>query len=710
MKKKIFSTLLIAVVLITTLNFSTPRQFAKENNEVANLALMLPESDIILAIDMNKTLNVVGPSLLSQDAKKIENLKKLMKSLENSIGINPYEINQIVAGIKLPAVDEKDLFGGIDYTVIMRTAHSNDVLLEEWSKKIDAIQIFNEEKEPTEKYMDAFKRFRSYKLTQEETEKITKLNKEFEEILKKISAVDALLATLPQSAKLSKSYKDSVKKDKAIVEAINRFQTLLKLDADVKSLRENAIKLQNRWYDVNLEDPKRGEKLGEILKESKAVYPPYKAKMENLVKVDALINFSNWEFYAKLAKKSFGLPEDDDYQKTPNEMMKEKLDEIVKTLNGLSTAKAKQNGQLTTVSLSLQRLENAMSIRLKEVDEVEKFDDIYTAETTSTKTPRSLVKSIKENAKISKVNGKRMITIDYDKISFWNPSFELEEEAKPIEAEKDKSKETKIGEPQIKTEEPQLPVAVAKTTVAKDTDNEHKKDEEKKKEIFAIGYLDDKTMVFGFEPGIRSILNRKDDYKNPKAAEMINTFKNPLVSIATNSKIFQNFGKLIAGSSEKKEEKKETPTDKFFKDINIFGSLEYDDDATATNDLIMSLGFSKNKVEDVFSIEADEEESSVFEVGDYQISKAIFYDLINTLKSFKASISFKFEKKKVAELIESSPQIIEDIRINKTKKRTGLDRTAKTKVRNMQNLGDLLTSPKFYVDLVELLANPKRKQ
>ncbi len=234
MKRKIFTTFLIFAITITSLTFFTPRQFAKENNDVASLALMLPESDIIVAIDMDKTLNVVGPSLLNQDSKKIENLKKLMKSLENVVGINPYEVNQIVAGIKLPAPEEKDLLGNIDFTIIFRTAHSNNALLEDWSKKIDAIEAFNEEKEPTEQYMDAFKSFRRYKLTKEETEKITKSNKEFEEILKKLNAINILLSGMPNSARISKLYKDSVKKNKVIVESISRYQTLLKIDTTLK--------------------------------------------------------------------------------------------------------------------------------------------------------------------------------------------------------------------------------------------------------------------------------------------------------------------------------------------------------------------------------------------------------------------------------------------------------------------------------------------
>lgn len=693
MKKRIFSSLLIFSILISSIILWSPVQSAKESNAVADLALMLPESDIILAVDMDKTLNVVGPNLLNHDAKKIENLKKLMKSLENVIGVSPYEIKQIVAGVKLPSVEEKNFLENIDFTVIFRTARSNDALLENWSKKMDAIEVFEQEREPSEVYMDAFKSFRYYKLSESDLKEVDKLNKEFAEIVKKIDEVNQLLSELPASVKVSKDFKDSLKRNKNTIDSINRFQTFLKMDADAKTLNETSIKLQNRWYEVSMEDAKRGEKLAAILKEAKEIYPSYKTKTENADKIDTLINISNYDFYDKLAKKNFNLPDvNDDFEKAPNEMMKEKLDETIKILNNFPNAKAKQPAQFRVVSKTLQKLENSMSVWLKIGDGSQKFETLVSNDGTPTKTSRNLSKSIKENAKISQVNGNRLITFDLEKINFWNTGIESAE-AETTEPVKTESKDVVVTAP-IKVES------------LKDKKEEHSKEkEEKKKEPFAIGYLDDKTMVLGFESGIRSFLSRKEDYKNPKAAEMLNSFKNPLISFATNSKIFQNFAKAFESPSlkkeEKKEEKKQTPTDKFFNDINIFGSLEYDGDSATANDLIMSLGFTKNKVEDVFSIEADEE-SSVFEVGDYQISKAIFYDLLNTLKAFKASVSFKFEKKKITALIENAPQIIEDARFQKRK--TALQMKPKTKVQNVQNIEDILTSPKFYIDLIELLA------
>lgn len=694
--KKILSAVLITAITAASLTFWTQTQSAKENNDVSNLALMLPESDIIVAVDMNKTLNVVGPSLLNQDGKKIDNLKKLMKSLENMIGINPYEVNQIVAGFKLPPPDEKDFLNNLNYTLILRTAHSNNALLEDWSKKIDAIEAFNAEKEPTERYFDAFKSYRYYKLSKEETEKVAKLNKEFDAILKKTSEVNSFLKELPKkelpkSVRSLKLYKDLLKKNKVLTDVINRYQTLLKQDADIKTLHDSAIKLQNRWYEISLDDPKRADKLALILKEAKAFYPNYKAKTDNVAKIEALLNLSDEEFYEKLSKKYLGLLSYDE-KKSPNEMMKEKLDEIINTLDDFSTAKP--NAGLKLISNNFQQLEDTMNIRLKALETVFPLTEVYEDDAASAAPVKSLSKSIKDNAKISEVNGKRLITIDYEKIDFWNPDFKDEPEnteakAKETELNKDKKDEVKTQMPQV-----------VKPTVSKETAEKTKNDESpKKKELFAIGYLDETTMAVGFESGIRTMLNRKPDYKNPKAAEMLNSFKNPLISFATNSKVFQNFAQTVVGKSE--TEKKETPIDKFFNDINIFGSVEYDADSDATNDLIMSLGFTKNKIEDIFK--DDEAESTVFELGEYQFGKEIFYDLLNTLKAYKASMSFKFEKKKLAALIESVPQIIQEARSPKDKT------VEKVKVQNIQNIGELFTSPNFYTNLLQAISKKGKK-
>ncbi len=708
--KKLFAAVLIAAISVASLTFLVQSQSAKENNDVSSLALMLPESDVILAVDMNKTLNVVGPSLMNGDGKKIENLKKLMKSLENMIGVNPYEINQVVAGIKLPAADEKDFLSNLDYTVILRTAHSNNVLLEDWSKKIDAIEAFNVEKQPTENYFDAFKSFRYHKLSKTETEKITKLNKEFDEILKKTNDINSLLKQVPKSARSVKLYKDSVKKNKVLIDAISRYQTLLKQDSDIKTLHDSAIKMQNRWYEISLDDPKRADKLAVILKEAKAFYPNYRAKTANVAKIETLLELSDKEFYEKLSKKNFGLLTYDEKQ-TPNDMMKEKLDEIFDTLDNFSTAKP--NVGLRLVSNNLQRLEDTMSIRLKVLDEMFPLTEVYEDDTIPAAPAKSLSKTIKENAKISEVNGKRLITIDYDKIDFWNPDFE-DENTEVVKSSETKIKDTKNEVKTVPNANANTEVRIAPNaninanigtninanTIGIIKDKDEKKD--KKKEMFAVGYLDDTTMVVGFESGIRAMLNRKTDYKNPKAAEMINSFKNPLIAFATNTKVFQNLAKTAVGQEK---DKKETPVDKFFNDVNIFGSVEYDADSEATNDLIMSLGFTKNNVEAIFKDEKDEAESTVFELGEYEFGKEIFYDLLNTLKAYKASMSFKFEKKKLAALIESTPQIIQDARMQ-----NGKDKTAeKVKVQSLQNIGELLVSPNFYANLFGTITKKGKK-
>ncbi len=389
--------------------------------------------------------------------------------------------------------------------------------------------------------------------------------------------------------------------------------------------------------------------------------------------------------------------------KSPNEMMKQKFDDIINLLANFPTVQTKQNKDLRSIVSKLQRLEDAMSIRLAPLKDAMKFDEITESENPTPKKLKSVAKSIKENVKIAEINGKKMMTIDPEKVDLWGPSFE-EDDKEIAKIEKDKQAPV-IAEPT--KEKPIATVVIAAEQAKKD---EKQKDEiakpEKKKELFAVGFLDDTTMVMGFENGIKEILNRQSEYKNPKAAEMVNSFKNPLISFATNSKIFENLAKTFETLAAKKddEKKKMSPTDKFFRDVNIFGSVEFDGDGTATNDLMLSLGFTKNRVEEIFDAKELEEESSVLELGDYQISKAIFYDLLNTLKAYKVSMSFKFEKQKLAALIENAPQMIEEIKNQKGKNADQSEQIAKTKIEDFENLPDILSSPKFYKDLAEIVA------
>lgn len=705
MKKYLVAAFTIGAVLFTSFALYAPRQSAKTTNDVAELALMLPETDVIVALDMNTTLNVVGPNLFDNDEKKLENLRKLMRSLENTIGIDPYEIKQIVAGIKLPSPDEKDLFENMDLTLIFRTANSNDSMLESWSKKMDLIQAFELEKKPTEKYIEAFREYRAHEINEEEAKTLAIFIKEFDEIFAKANILKDALNALPASTKSTKAFKDSANKNKALIELIVKCQALLKTDTNVKTLTNDSIRLQNRWTETTLDDPDKTAKLAKILTEAKAIYPRFRSRAEEVAKADAVINLSEYAFYELMiepetASDQFSAVDDEDEGfKAPNDELISKLDEVIAEIKKIPTARFAQTKKLSESFKTLTNLEEIMKIRLSPADELEPLAEVMDEKTTQQKSGKSFSETLSETAKISQVNGKRMISIDPEKVDLWN--------AVPGDASDAGKSDPAIIRDQKKTDkEPESKAAVK---AAKITGNSKEKYDiaDSKKEHIAIGYIDSTTMVMGYESGIRSILGRKEGYRNPKAAEMISSFKSPLISFASNSVIINGLLKgieTLEADENKGTKKKTDPVETFFSDINIFGAVEYEK-VGDSNDIVMSLGFTKNSVEELFAPDLPEGDDTVIEIGDYQLGEALFYDLLNTLKAYKASMSFKFEKKKLAALIEKVPEIIENAKAKKGMKTDKSKVQEKIRVRSFE---DVLMSPKFYSDLADFFLKRKR--
>lgn len=728
MRKRCLTAFLMITMVVTSLTLASRTQSAKENSEVANLAMMLPDSDLIIAADMHKTLNIVAPTLLGQDAKKLENLKKLMKSFENSIGLNPYEINQAVIGMKFSEGDNQSIFSDFDFTAIIRTVNSNDSALLNWTLKMDAIENFEAEKKPSEKYIQQFRHFRYHKLSKDQIKTLEEEKKSLDDIKKLLDELESLLKNAPASAKTGRTYRESVQLHRAATELLNQNREILNLNTDSRKFSDETIRLQNRWTEIELDDKEYAEKLASVLNEAKTIYPEYKRKVENTIKIETLLNLFDFQVYEKLSKKRFGISQEP-YSGTVKELLKKETEESREHLSDLSNVKSKQNAQLLAVQRNLQTIRDVLSIRLDSVKEAEEIETIKDEETRVEKKKTSLVSDLQKNAKITQVNGKKMISVDLNKLAFWNPSANEEKEAvadknasaassqtqpsgetpKPETKDEKKTPDTIEDDssmpspPMPKKPNPALIIASRSSDAPKSAGaSSEKRTEPKKTENVAIGYLDDKTMVIGFEKGITNFLNRNTEYKNPKALEMVNSFQNPLVSFATNTKPFESFikaYKTISSEPDKEPEKdkKETPVEKYIKDVTIFGSMEFEENDPATNDLVISLGFSKSKVEEVFTDEKVEEKESPVEIGSYQVSSKLFYDLLNTLKAYKASLSFKFEKKKIAALLEPAPPTPENYASEYHKPDSAA--LEKNVIRNMQNIEDVLTSRHFYEDL-----------
>ena len=657
MPKKFFVSLLFVSLLLSQATFSISQQ-TSGNTDMMDLAMMLPDSDVVGTMDADRILNIAAPSLLGEDAKKIEHLKNLMRTVENQIGLNPYEIKQIAFGFKMPKesnFDSKELFTKSDFTVLVRTANPNGDLLDRWSKRMDVIAAFKEEQTPSRKYMDDFKRYRDFKSDKATPEKITTVKDKFNESLNKTQEISKMLDAMPKLTTDAKAANNLRAKNKAVADSINKFLAILKADTDTKTFRETSVKLLNRWNAVTLDDAQRTAKLAAITSESKNISPAYKVKFDNAAKIETLVNLIE------------PAPEFD--QQTPvenlNDQINADLDQTLAALGELPATKVKRTASLNSTAENFDILISNLNAKFEALNSLPDLEMPF--ENTIPPKAKSFYETLKKAETEQTVNGKRLIVIDAQKL-----------DDAPLTA--DKTTETLA-----KKEEPLN---------------------------IAVGFLDERTMAIGFEKSITPFLKRDAGYKNTNAAEMLSSSKNSLMAFAMNSNIARQIAAETAKTAAKPANSDilSTPIlSRFTQDINIYGSINYDA-GSVTDDITMSLGFFKEKVSELAVPDAaktsatdDPNVDNTFEIAGYQVGKDIFYDMFNSFKAVQASMTFKFEKKKIAALIRATPRIIDRIKTARAASKKDSLKVAITKSNKLESLPDLITAPQLYIDLAALL-------
>ena len=659
LRKFVISLLFASLIFSQRMFFASP-QIAAEADDISELAAMLPDSDVVATINAERILNVAAPSLLGGDAKKIEHLKNLMRTIENQIGVSPYEIRQMAFGLKLPAssnLASKDVIFNSDFTVIVRTANPNGELLDTWSKRIDVIWAFKEEQSASRKLMDDFKQYRDFKFEKAAPEKTTAATQKFTESLEKTRTISKALDELPKLTTNAKAVADLRTKNKTVAASVNNYLNILKADTDTKTFRETSTRLLNRWNAVTVDDGQRTAKLNGILAESKNIHPAYRQKFENARKLEALSGLIE------------PAPEDEPMTAAGNlnDEVNSELDKTLTALADLPAAKVKRTAALNVIVENLDNLNGKLGGKLESLNPVPDEAEVIEPTVSDKTKAGSFYETLKKAERETKVNGRRMIVINPEK---------LDEPLPPVERSAEAA-EKKEAIPEL-----------------------------------AIGFLDERTMVVGFERTITPMLKREAGYKNQKAIEMLGTSQNSLMAFAVNSFAVktliaetakpnaQNIGADVLGS---------TVFDNFARNINIYGSVNYDA-GSITNDITMSLGFFKEKAEQdslpeiVPATTTDNPKvDNTFEIAGYQVGKDIFYDLFNSFRAVQASLTFKFEKKKIAALIRATPQIIDRIKTARSATSKEPAKVSKTKSDKLRSFQDLMTAPQLYIDLAGLV-------
>ena len=365
MMRKLTVLLLFVSLLLGQSVISRAQQVAVAagDSDLTEIAGMLPDSDIVAAIDGNRILNVAAPNLLGEDARKIEHLKNLMRAVENQIGINPSEIRQIVFGLKLPSqtkITSPDFFSKLDFTAIVRTENPNGNLLDTWSKRIDSIVAFKAEKAPSKKYMDEFREFRDFKMPESAPEEIATATQKFEESLKKTGEIARMIDALPKTATGARAVSNLKKQNENIADSISKYLSVLKADTDTKNFREATVKLLDRWNAVTIDDPQKSAKLAAILKESEEIYPAYKVKSENAGKIETLLILCLGEAMSDTVQPAGSL----------NDRLNSTLDETIVALGKLPATRAKKIAKLGALAENLNSLDESLNSRFEPLNPV----------------------------------------------------------------------------------------------------------------------------------------------------------------------------------------------------------------------------------------------------------------------------------------------------------------------------------------------------
>ncbi|HEY8558985.1 MAG TPA: hypothetical protein VIL74_01180 [Pyrinomonadaceae bacterium] len=664
LKKFVIALAAISFVLSQGTIFA-PRPAAAENAEMIELASVLPESDIVLAMDFDRTLNVAAANVLQNDAEKIEHLKSVMKTVENQIGFSPYEVKQIAVGIKLPPGGTKDSFDGFDFAAIVRTNLPNVDLLDVWSRRMENIFAFNEEKAPTRVYVEEFRRFRDRKFTRATPEKIAASVKNLEDALKKTQALDASVDALPKTSVAPAALKAFKDRNRNFAATLNKYIRAFKADTDAKNYRAETIRLLNRWNALAADDPQRAAKLAAIKKESEAIYPAYKKKFAAAEKIERI--FERIE-----ADRALEAPDAPDWSVS----ISEELDRLADELGSLPATKIKRTAALNALGERYVPLNAGWEETFESAaGEEPETPEMPIVETTAGQTAKGFYESMKQARRERTVNGKRLVLIDVSKL---NPP--------PVPGRQEPPGEIKNGSET--TEKPAEAITVASETSEKQTAAPN----------IAVGFLDQNRIIIGLEKSVTAVLRQDASYKNQKAAAMLDTAKPALFAFAVNSTV----ARKVSDEMAKTAGKTNAPStfDGFLKDVSLYGSVNYEG-SNPTNDITMTLGFARDNVDPipapaVTGADAD----TTFEIGGYQFGKALFYDLFNSFKAMQASVTFKFEKKKVSSLLKATPRIFDQLADRRgAAKNKAAKRAQAPRVDSVQ---DLLTAPQIYVDLVKL--------
>lgn len=357
MHRKITVLCLIFLILLSHTAFA-PIQAAEENAAGAfpsELVALLSGSDVVALVDVRRMLQETAPDLLNNEPASMEKLKKLAKLIEDETGIDPYQVNQIAAGLNLRENKPKDL------ALVVRTETPAIALAEKMFQKEAADARFTMEKNPLRNRLSNL-RLRVDSFNQvfgggaSDTDTAAGAQNEIEQTAQKFAAFRDKyneLKSLVGEAKVSPA---AVSADlNATIEKIGAslvVYTMLVEAAGKMKFEEEAARiaeLEKELAAITASDPQRSQKLAAI---ASLVGEAEKSFSEKNRAIEMVVNFKDSEINSPISGKQM-----------------DKALELLKTLP--AAAGARRTRSLQTVRTELTVFSNELEKRYREIEEKE---------------------------------------------------------------------------------------------------------------------------------------------------------------------------------------------------------------------------------------------------------------------------------------------------------------------------------------------------
>ena len=373
MQRKIIS-LFVSLLLLSQAALLPLR--AQENlpagqNELINL---LYQPDMAATINVRRLLNETAIELFGSDPSSIENLKKVMKQIEDETGVDPFQINQFAIGLSFDKGAPENI------VLAMQTNTPASALAEKIFQNRVAHGKFTLEKDPVSKRINWLKYSTFEGMYEFSSERVKTQAVSFDELSANITAIQTSLARTRAVRTNQVVLRDLNKNATQIASALDKITEILKMDTDLSDEKERFKKLEKDFQNISVSDPQRVQKITSLGRELEQFEKSSSAKLKKFRQLNSLLN-----------------------SETNNPLSDAQLKTALALLGKLPAAEPKRTQNLRAAQKHLTEFQKALEQKLADIEN-EDSDEFLTSESSS-------LKSIEVSRKEENIGGKKVLII-----------------------------------------------------------------------------------------------------------------------------------------------------------------------------------------------------------------------------------------------------------------------------------------------------------